>query len=181
MIHDQFNTKIAATAGKRSRPTATILDSQSVKSNCHGGDVGFDSGKKIKGLKRHILVDTLIMLRGVFITPASTPEREGSQGLLDRILDKLPWLKWIWADGGYGREAFANWVRLRKPCLDVEVVKRRESAKGFNILKRRWIVERTFGLLMHQRLLLRDYECSESSAQTWIYIAMIRIQLRRLA
>ncbi|MDB4795595.1 IS5/IS1182 family transposase [Verrucomicrobia bacterium] len=132
-------------AGKRSRPTAAILDIQSVRSNCHGGDVGYVSGKKIKGRKRHILVDTLGMMLGVFITPASTQEREDAQGLLDRILDKLPWLRLIWADGGYSGEAFANWVRIRKPCLDVEVVKCKESAKGFNILKRRWIVERTFG------------------------------------
>ena len=180
-IHDQLRTQVHAKVGKRSRPTAAILDSQSVKSNCHGGEVGYDAGKKVKGRKRHILVDTLGMLLGVFITPASTPEREGAQGLLERVLHKLPWLKMIWVDGGYSGETFANWVRFKKPCLGVEVVKRDEDTKGFNILKRRWIVERTFGWFMHQRRLVRDYEYSESSAKAWIYTAMIRIQLRRLA
>ena len=84
-------------------------------------------------------------------------------------------------DGGYTGEAFALWVKGLRPKLDVEVVKRSDTTKGFKVLARRWIVERTFGWLMHHRRLVRDYETTESSAEAWIYIAMFRIQLRRLA
>lgn len=84
-------------------------------------------------------------------------------------------------DGGYSGEAFAQWVKNLRPKLAVQVVKRSDATKGFKVLPHRWVVERTFGWLMHHRRLVRDYETTESSAEAWIYIAMIRIQLRRLA
>ena len=163
------------------RPTAAILDSQSVKSAGHGGPVGYDAGKRIKGRKRHLLVDTLGLVLGVAVTPASTPERDGAQMVLRQVLGWFTWLRLLWVDGGYTGNAFAQWVKELRPKLEVEVVKRSDRAKGFKILPRRWIVERTFGWLMLYRRLVRDYETTESSAQAWIYIAMIRIQLRRLA
>jgi putative transposase len=100
---------------------------------------------------------------------------------LERVLGWLHWLRLIWVDGGYSGDNFANWVRTLKPKLKVEVVKRSDVQKGFAVLPRRWVVERTFGWLMRQRRLARDYETTESSAEAWIYIAMIHIQLRRLA
>ena len=167
--------------GKRSRPTAAILDSQSVKSDGHGGAVGYDAAKRIKGRKRHLLVDTLGLLLGVAVTPASTPERDGAQGLLGRVLVWFTWLRLLWVDGGYSGANFAQWVKGIRPKLEVEVVKRSDDVQGFKVLPRRWVVERTLGWLMRQRRLVRDYEGTESSAEAWIYIAMIRIQLRRLA
>ena len=166
---------------RRSRPTAAILDSQSVKSDPHGGEVGYDAAKRIKGRKRHLLVDTLGLVLGVLVTPASTPERDGAQALLVRVLACFSWLRRLWVDGGYSGEAFADQVREIRPKLRVEVVKRSDTAKGFKVLPRRWVVERTLGWLMRQRRLVRDYEATETSAQAWVYIAMIRIQLRRLA
>ena len=168
-------------AGKRCRPTAAILDSQSVKSASHGGAVGYDAAKRIKGRKRHLLVDTLGLLLGVHVTPAGVPERDGAQALLTRVLVWFHWLRLLWVDGGYSGPTFAHWVKSRRPKLDVEVVKRSDKLAGFKVLPRRWVGERTFGWLMHQRRLVRDYETTASSAETWIYIAMIRIQLRRLA
>ena len=94
--------------GKRSRPTAAILDSQSVKSDGHGGAVGYDAAKRIKGRKRHLLVDTLGLLLGVAVTPASTPERDGAQGLLGRVLVWFTWLRLLWVDGGYSGANFAQ-------------------------------------------------------------------------
>ena len=85
------------------------------------------------------------------------------------------------SDGGYTGENFANWVKSLRPKLAVEVVKRSDATVGFKVLPRRWVVERTFGWFMRQRRLVRDYETTASSAEAWIYIAMIRIQLRRLA
>jgi transposase len=180
-INARLRALVREKAGKRSRPTAAILDSQSVKSDPHGGEVGYDAGKCIKGRKRHLLVDTLGLILGIFVTPASTPEREGARGLLERTLAWLAWLRLLWVDGGYNGDAFAQWVRTMRPKLEVEVVKRSDHNKGFKVLPRRWIVERTFAWLMRHRRLVRDYEITETSAEAWAYIAMIRIQLRRLA
>ena len=143
--------------------------------------MGYDGAKQIKGRKRHLLVDTLGLVLAVLVTPADTTERDGAKAMLSGALSWLTWLRLLWVDGGYCGEAFAQWVKERRPKLKVEVVKRSDKVKGFRILPRRWVVERTFGWLMRQRRLVRDYEATETSAQAWIYIAMIRIQLRRLA
>ena len=180
-LNARLRVHVRQAHGKRSRPTAAILDSQSVKSDGHGGAVGYDAAKCIKGRKRHLLVDTLGLILGVAITPASTPEREGAQALLGRVLVGFTWLRLLWVDGGYCGAAFAQWVKRIRPKLEVEVVKRSDDVRGFKVLPRRWVVERTFGWLMRQRRLVRDYETTASSAEAWIYIAMIRIQLRRLA
>lgn len=180
-INAQLRAHARSQAGKRSRPTAAILDSQSVKSDAHGGAVGYDAAKRIKGRKRHLLVDTLGLILGVIVTPASTPEREGAQAMLGRVLGWFTWLRLLWVDGGYTGDAFAQFVKTLRPKLEVEIVKRSDDTAGFAVLPRRWVVERTFGWLMRQRRLVRDYETSETSAEAWIYLAMIRIQLRRLA
>jgi putative transposase len=181
VLNDALRTLVRRTHDKRSRPTAAILDSQSVKSAGHGGPVGYDAGKRIKGRQRHLLVDTLGWVLGVVVTPANTTERAGAQLLLGRVLGWFTWLRLLWVDGGYTGEAFAQWVKELRPKLAVEVIKRSDTNKGFKILARRWVVERTFAWLMHRRRLGRDYESTESSAVAWIYIAMIRIQLRPLA
>ncbi len=179
-LNDRLRALVRAQYGKRCHPTAAILDSQSVKSDGHGGTVGYDAGKKIKGRKRHLLVDTLGLVLGVAVTSAKVPEREGAQVLLTRVLCWFTWLRLIWVDGGYSGSDFAQWVRELRPKLEVEVVKRSDDVKGFKVLPRRWVVERTFGWLMRHRRLVRDYEHCETSAESWVYIAMIRIQLRRL-
>jgi putative transposase len=180
-LNDALRTLVRRSQGKRSRPTAAILDSQSVKSDGHGGDVGYDAAKRINGRKRHLLVDTLGLVLGVAVTPASTPERDGAQVLLARVLGWYTWLRLLWVDGGYTGETFAHWVKGLRPKLKVAVVKRSDDTRGFAVLPHRWLVERTFGWLMRQRRLVRDYETTDTSAVAWVYIAMIRIQLRRLA
>lgn len=180
-LNDALRTLVRKAQGKRSQPTAAVLDSQSVKSAGHGGPVGYDAAKRIKGRKRHVLVDTLGLLLGVAVTSASSTERAGAQVVLGRVLTWFTWLRLLWVDGGYTGATFANWVKELRPKLVVEVVKRSDSTAGFKVLPRRWVVERTFGWLMHHRRLARDYETSETSAEAWIFIAMIRIQLRRLA
>lgn len=180
-LNARLRALVRGRAGKRSRPTAAILDSQSVKSDPHGGAVGYDAAKKIKGRKRHLLVDTLGLLLGVHVTPASTPERAGAQALLARVLPWFIWLRLLWVDGGYTGTAFAAWVRDLRPKLAVTVVKRSDKASGFTVLPRRWVVERTFGWLMRHRRLVRDYETSTASAEAFVLLAMIRIQIRRLA
>lgn len=179
-LNDALRDCVRIEAGRQAQPTAAILDSQSVKSDGHGGAVGYDAGKKIKGRKRHLVVDTLGLLLGVVVTPADCPERDGGQQVLERVGDWFPRWRKLWVDGGYTGETFAQWVRAQWPKLEVEVVTR-SAAAGFTVLPRRWVVERTFGWLMRHRRLARDYERTEASAESWIHLAMIRIQLRRLA
>ena len=107
--------------------------------------------------------------------------RHGAKALLAGVLGYFTWLRLLWVDGGYSGPAFAQWVKGLRRKLVVAVIKRSDAVRGFQVLPRRWVVERTFGWLMRQRRLVRDYETSESSAEAWVYIAMIRIQLRRLA
>jgi transposase len=180
-VHARLRAMVRGQHGKRCRPTAAILDSQSVKSDGHGGSVGYDAGKQIKGRKRHLVVDTLGLVLGVIVTAANWTEREGAKAVLRRILPWFAWLRILWVDGGYSGPDFAAWVRGMRPKLKVEVVKRTDKVTGFKVLPRRWVVERTFGWLMRHRRLVRDYERTESSAEAWIYLAMIRVQLRRLA
>lgn len=180
-LNAKLRDKVRQAAGKNIQPTAAILDSQSVKSDSHGGEVGYDAAKHIKGRKRHLLVDTLGLLLGIELTPASTPERAGAQTFLQRVLQGFTSLALMWVDGGYTGEPFSQWVRSAAPGLEVEVVKRSDDLQGFKLLPRRWVVERTFGWLMRHRRLVRDYETSQSSAQAFVYLSMIRIQLRRLA
>ena len=180
-LNDALRTLVRRAEGKRHQPTAAILDSQSVKSAGHGGAVGYDAAKRIKGRKRHLLVDTLGLVLGVAVTAASMTERAGAQVVLGRVLTWFTWLRLLWVDGGYTGPAFAAWVQALRPKLAVEVVKRTDDTTGFKVLPRRWVVERTFGWLMHHRRLVRDYENTEVSAEAFIFIAMIRIQLRRLA
>ncbi len=127
------------------------------------------------------MVDTLGLVLGVVVTPADTTERDGGKAVLGRVLVWLASLRLLWVDGGYIGDTFAKWVKALRAKLDVEVVKRSDDVQGFQVLPHRWVVERTFGWLMYQRRLVRDYERTISSAEAWIYIAMIRIQLRRLA
>jgi len=180
-LNDVLRTCVRSEDGRSDKPTAAILDSQSVKSDGHGGEVGYDAGKRIKGRKRHVLVDTLGLLLGVVVTPASCPERDGAQQVLRRVAGWFSGLRKLWVDGGYTGEGFQRWVSEHLPKVEVEVVKRSDQVTGFSVLPKRWIVERTFGWLMQHRRLARDYERTPSSAEAWINLALIRIQLRRLS
>lgn len=180
-LQDALRFCVRASEGRRAQPGAAIVDSQSVKSDGHGGAVGYDAGKRIKGRKRHLLVDTLGLVLGVVVTPANCPEREGAQAVLAQVSGWFQRLRKLWVDGGYAGEPFAQWVRARWPRLAVEVVRRSDATTGFSVLPRRWIVERTFAWLMRHRRLVRDYERTTTSAEAWVHLAMIRIQLRRLA
>ena len=168
-------------AGKRPAPTAAILDSQSVKSDSAREAVGYDAGKKIKGRKRHILVDTLGLLLAVHVTGADVQDRDGARRLLAGAVLLLGRLQLLWADGGYAG-ALVAWVKTLRPWgkLRLEIVSRPPQAKGFRLLPRRWVVERTFGWLMRHRRLVRDYERRTVHSEAFIQIAMLAILLRRL-
>lgn len=180
-INESLREKLRIKSGKEPKATAAILDSQSVKSDCHGGQSGYDAGKKIKGRKRHLLVDTLGLLLGVDVTEADFPEREGGYWLISRLKDCLRGLRKIWADSGYSGQDFSNRIREELPEVDVETVTRGNGVKGFKLLPHRWIVERTFAWLMRSRRLCRDYETTTQSAEAFVLLSLIHVQLRRLA
>src|ERR1700682_4622041 len=155
VIHDVLRGAVRTDAGKRSQPTAAILDSQTVRSADQAGERGYDQAKKTKGIKRHILVDTLGLLLGVCVTGADVPEREGARGFLGKALAAFRWLGCLWADGGYIGQGFAAWVAAHRKSgtLRLELVERDKAQAGFAVLAKRWIVERTFGWFMkHRRL-----------------------------
>ncbi|MGC1479794.1 MAG: IS5 family transposase [Chthoniobacterales bacterium] len=177
-LHAFFRESLRKLAGKKKQPSAAVIDSQTVRAAAHGGTVGYDAGKKTKGRKRFLCVDTLGLILGVFIAPADTPERAGAMELLRPVL-KEHRLKKIWADGGFTGEPFANWVHTESADTRVEIIRRCDSTQGFKVLPKRWVVERTFGWLHHQRRLVRDYEKTISSAKAFVFLAAIRIMLNQ--
>jgi putative transposase len=183
LIHNVLRGEVRVQAGKRREPTAAILDSQTVRSADQAGERGYDAAKKTKGIKRHILVDTLGLLLALCVTRADVPERAGARSFLDRALAGFRWLRCLWADQGYGGDDFAAWVAARRKTgtLRLEVVPRDKNLHGFAALPKRWIVERTFGWFMKHRRLVRHYEIKASHAEAWLHISMIGIMLRRLA
>lgn len=180
-IHEALVVKVRVQEGRDEQPTASIIDSQSVKgSDTVGKDRrGYDAGKKINGTKRHIAVDAIGMLLVVVTTTATMQDRDGGK-ILSWLLSKhYDGIQKIWADGGYAGKLVA-WVKQRLSIV-LTVVKRSDDVSGFVVLPRRWVVERTLSWLMRSRRLCRDYERTDAHARAWVHWSMIGIMTRRLA
>lgn len=183
-IHDQLYRWVRVSDGREPSPSEAVVDSQSVETaTMISLDVGYDSGKQTHGRKRHLTVDMLGLVLRVLVTGANVPERTGAKAVLKRVHaqgNHVNRLHTLWMDGGYRGEEFRHWVMDRFRWI-VKIVLRPLERKGFVVLPKRWVVERTFGWLNWCRRLSKDYERLAQTSETFIYIAMIRIMVRRLA
>jgi len=178
-IHDTLRAQVRRKVGRHKHPTAGSIDSQSVKSVQVRGRRGFDNGKKVKGRKRHLLVDTLGLLLAIRVTGADVSDPAGARLLFPFLSGACKKLRLIWVDGTY-RGTLLDWVAQRFP-FRLQPVLRCDDAKGFVLLPRRWVIERTFSWLNLCRRLSKDYEELPQTSETFIRLAMIRIMVRRLA
>jgi putative transposase len=168
--------------GRLPEPSAGCADSQSIKIATQAKEVGFDGNKKIKGRKRHLLVDTLGLIVAVVVTAANIDDRQGLMTLLQRYFASgVKRLRKIWVDGGSQAQWLCDWVRSRQqtPKIDLEVVE--HAGKGFQVVKHRWQVERMLAWLLNDRRHSRDYEVLTANSVAMIQISMIRLLLKRLA
>lgn len=159
-------------------PSAGVIDSQSVKATRTTGTRGYDAGKKINGRKRHILVDTLGLLVFVVVHVGSIQDRDGAKPVLQGAATKSARLAKVWADGAYAGQLI-DWT-ARECGWELEIVKRSDQAEGFEVLPRRWVVERTLSWISNYRRLSKDYEYWESTSEAMIQLAMTHVMLQRL-
>ncbi|MGH6855671.1 MAG: IS5 family transposase [Burkholderiales bacterium] len=184
IIHHALYVKCREQIGREASPTACVIDSQSVKSAEKGGPCidphGYDAGKKIKGKKRHILVDTLGLLLHAIVHPADIQDRDGGVLVLSTLFGMYPFLQKLFADGGYQGPVFQKALAKALPHLEIEIVKRTDHAKGFEVLPRRWVVERTFAWFNRCRRLAKDFENLTRNALAFLRLASIRLMLRKI-
>ena len=178
-IHATLRAAVRRKAGRHKHPTAGCLDRQSVKSTHIPGLRGYDTGKNVNGRKRHILVDTLGLLLAVVVTRAALSDPAGARLVLAQLGGACKKLRRIWVDGTY-RGKLMDWVVAHCTFI-LQPVLRSDTRKGFLVLPRRWVVERTFAWLTQCRRLRKEYEVLPASSEAMIYLAMTRLMLRRLA
>ena len=180
IIHDSLREQVRVKKGKQSSPSLGLVDSQSVKTASLTTEKGLDGNKKVTGRKRFILTDTLGLLMGVLIVAANVGERAGAQELFEQSKGKYPRLQKVLADQGFDGEKYVAKVEQLFGFI-FEIVNKVLGVSGFQVLPKRWIVERTFGWLVWNRRLVKDYEEKTEVSKALIQMAMIRLMLKQLA
>jgi transposase len=178
-VHDALRDQVRAAAGRSPAPSAAVIDSQSVRAadTVARASRGWDNGKKVNGRKRHIAVDTLGLLLAVVVTPASVQDRDGARPLLWRLRAGCRHVQLTWADAGYAGK-LVTWAAALH--LVIKVVRKRDP-HAFEVLPRRWVVERTFAWISKHRRCVRDYERLPGHHEATVKWAMIALMARRLA
>jgi transposase len=182
-VHDRLRDLVRVAEGRDPQPSAAVLDSQTAHSHEGGEAIGWDAGKRTRGRKRHILVDTSGLVLKAVVHAAPVQERAGAKLVLAGITATFPLLGLVWADAGYVNrvdQGLLAWAR-EHAGVELQIVPRNADVKGFQVLPRRWVVERTFSWLGRCRRLARDYERKPAHAEAMIKVAMIRLMAARLA
>ncbi len=197
-LHDRLRARWREREGRQAEPTAAVLDAQSTRSSPQGGDSGFDAGKKVKGRKRHLVVDTLGLLLAVSVTAASVQDRDGAHPVVASAMSKYPSVRTLFVDGGYAGQCAQTVSQCHGIKVDVvrhpasrnvgRLVDTRQAdlftvqvdAKGFVVLAKRWVVERTHAWNERARRLVMHHDRLATVAEAWVWLTEARMLLRRL-